>query len=86
MLAVKPLGLRTGRQSEEYDHRGGTGGHLNRRRQKCRAIDFGIVISEPRGEVLSGEAAFRLRRDPDSTFGIDLAYISAEMAAGSRLV
>jgi Uma2 family endonuclease len=37
----------------------------------------------PRGEVLDGEAAFRIRRDPDSTVGIDLAYISAEMAAGT---
>jgi len=38
---------------------------------------------EPRGEVLCGEAGFRLRRDPDSTVGIDLAYISAEMAAST---
>jgi Uma2 family endonuclease len=37
----------------------------------------------PRGEVLSGEAGFRLRRDPDTTVGIDVAYISAEMAAAT---
>jgi Uma2 family endonuclease len=36
---------------------------------------------EPRGEVVSGEAGFRLRRDPDSTVGIDVAYVSAEVAA-----
>jgi Uma2 family endonuclease len=36
---------------------------------------------EPRGQVVSGEAGFRLRRDPDSTVGIDVAYISAEVAA-----
>ena len=36
---------------------------------------------EPRGEVLAGEAGFRLRRDPDSTVGVDLAYISPELAA-----
>ncbi|MFO0949849.1 MAG: Uma2 family endonuclease [Isosphaeraceae bacterium] len=36
---------------------------------------------EPRGEVVSGEAAFRLRRDPDTTVGIDVAYVSAEVAA-----
>ena len=36
---------------------------------------------EPRGQVVSGEAGFRLRRDPDSTVGIDVAYVSAEVAA-----
>jgi Uma2 family endonuclease len=35
---------------------------------------------EPRGEVLTGEAAFQLRRDPDTTVGVDVAYISAETA------
>jgi len=37
----------------------------------------------PRGEVLSGEAAFWVSHDPDSTVGIDLAYISAEVAAAN---
>jgi len=36
---------------------------------------------EPRGLVLSGDAGFRLRRDPDSVVGIDVAYISAEIAS-----
>jgi Uma2 family endonuclease len=36
---------------------------------------------EPRGEVLSGEVECILCRDPDSTVGIDVAYISPEMAA-----
>jgi Uma2 family endonuclease len=36
---------------------------------------------EPRGQVVGGEAGFRLRRDPDSTVGIDVAYVSAEVAA-----
>ena len=35
---------------------------------------------EPRGEVLSGEAGCRLRRDPDTTVGIDVVYISAALA------
>ena len=35
---------------------------------------------ETRGEVVSGEAGFRLSRDPDSTVGIDVAYVSAEIA------
>jgi len=36
---------------------------------------------EPRGEVLSGEAGCILRRDPDTTVGIDVAYASAETIA-----
>ena len=36
---------------------------------------------ERRGEVLSGEAGCILRRDPDTVVGIDVAYISPEMAA-----
>lgn len=35
---------------------------------------------EPRGEVLVGEAGVRLRQDPDTTVGIDVAYISAATA------
>lgn len=35
----------------------------------------------PRGSVLGGEAGVRLARDPDTTVGIDVIYISAEMAA-----
>jgi hypothetical protein len=37
--------------------------------------------AEPRGEVLGGEVGCRLRRTPDSTVGIDVTYISAEVAA-----
>jgi Uma2 family endonuclease len=36
---------------------------------------------EPHGEILSGEAGCILRRDPDTTVGIDVAYLSPEMAA-----
>ncbi len=35
---------------------------------------------EPRGEVVSGEAGFALSRDPDSGVGIDVAYVSADLA------
>lgn len=35
----------------------------------------------PRGIVYSGECGFRLARDPDSTVGIDVAYVSPEVAA-----
>src|SRR5690349_20342695 len=36
---------------------------------------------EPRGEVVCGEAGFRLLRNPDTTVGIDVAYVSAEVAS-----
>jgi Uma2 family endonuclease len=36
---------------------------------------------EPRGRVLCGEAGVRLRRNPDTTVGVDVVYISAELAA-----
>lgn len=38
---------------------------------------------EPRGRILGGEAGFRLRRDPDTTVGIDVAYISALLNAAT---
>ena len=36
---------------------------------------------EPHGDVLSGEAGFTLERDPGTSVGIDVAYVSAEVAA-----
>jgi len=33
----------------------------------------------PRGRVLGGEAGVRLARDPDTTVGIDIIYVSAEV-------
>src|SRR5437588_523965 len=33
----------------------------------------------PRGKVVGGEAGFRLRRDPVTYVGIDVAYVSPEM-------
>ena len=35
---------------------------------------------EPRGEVLVGEAGVRLRRNPDTTVGVEVAYVSAQTA------
>src|SRR6266849_8839900 len=35
----------------------------------------------PRGEVYSGEVGCRLSRNPDTIVGIDVAYVSAELAA-----
>jgi Uma2 family endonuclease len=39
-----------------------------------------LTQPEPRGEVVCGEVGFILQREPDSTVGIDVAVISAEMA------
>ena len=33
----------------------------------------------PRGDVLCGEAGVRLTRDPDTTVGIDVVYVSADL-------
>ena len=37
----------------------------------------------PRGEVVSGEAGFRLQQNPDTGVGIDVAYVGAEVVAKS---
>jgi len=34
---------------------------------------------QPRGQVLGGEAGVRLSHDPETTVGIDVAYVSAEV-------
>ena len=34
----------------------------------------------PRGEVLGGEAGIRLRKNPDTTVGVDVAYVSPQAA------
>ncbi len=36
---------------------------------------------EPRGQVLCGEVGVRLRRDPDTTVGVDVVYVAAEVLA-----
>jgi Uma2 family endonuclease len=36
---------------------------------------------EPRGAVLCGKAGVRLQHDPDSTVGVDVVYVSAEVYA-----
>ncbi len=34
---------------------------------------------KPRGQVVSGEAGFRLRKEPETGVGIDVAYVSSEI-------
>ncbi len=40
-------------------------------------------LPEPLGQVVSGEAGFRLRRNPDTSVGIDVAFVSAEVIAAT---
>ncbi len=37
-------------------------------------------LPESKAQIVSGEAGFRLARDPDTAVGIDVAYVSAEVA------
>ncbi len=68
----------------------GDGQTMTRRSRKhCRATtkvawvlnDWLLKQPEPRGEVLTGEAAFRLSRDAESAVGIDVAYVDPELSA-----
>src|SRR5579875_2681732 len=34
---------------------------------------------QPRGQVLGGEVGVRLSRDPDTTVGVDVVYVSADV-------
>jgi len=40
-------------------------------------------LPAPSGEILAGDAGVRLLRDPDTTVGVDVAYISAVTAAAT---
>jgi Uma2 family endonuclease len=60
------------------------------RRHARTTFNVGQLLGEwrnrlppPRGEILVGDAAFCLRRNPDTTVGIDVAYITPELAAQS---
>lgn len=67
--------------------RGESSNMTRRSRRHCRvsskvttAIEvWNSTRPEPRGEVLVGEAAFRLTADSDSGVGIDVAYVAPEL-------
>lgn len=65
---------------------------MTMRNQKHSRVESKIVYAleswlrtqpEPRGLIVSGEAGFRLQRNPDSSVGIDVAYVSAEVVAAT---
>lgn len=70
-LREKPVTIRNRRHSRTMSRIGGFLEHWLERQP------------EPRGEVLVGDAGFRLSRNPDTTVGIDLAYVSTELAAST---
>jgi Uma2 family endonuclease len=47
----------------------------------CLLVSWLRTQPEPRGAVHAGEAGCRLLRDPDVTVGIDVVYVSPELAA-----
>lgn len=56
--------------------------HSRTTTKAAKHVDLWLDRQSPRrGEVLCGDAGFQLLADPDTTVGIDLAYISAEVAA-----
>lgn len=42
-----------------------------------------VTRPEPRGWIVSGEAAFRVRQDPLTFVGVDVAFASAELVAAT---
>jgi hypothetical protein len=50
----------------------------------CVGTELDLWLQElpaPRGEVLGGDVGVRLMRDPDTTLGIDVVYVSPEVMA-----
>jgi Uma2 family endonuclease len=47
-------------------------------------VEWSKTQPAPRGEVLSGEAGLRLARDPDTTVGVDVAYISPDTSNANK--
>lgn len=70
-LREKPMTMRNKRHSEIEAH------------TAAELVTWLRGRPEPLGKVVSGEAGFRLRRDPDSGVGIDVAYVSAEVVAAT---
>jgi Uma2 family endonuclease len=66
------------------------GESMTRRHQLHASVESNIVyilkswlegLGAPRGRIVSGEAYFRLRSEPEANVGIDVAYVSAELVA-----
>src|SRR3712207_6163922 len=65
------------REGGEGEVTGRSGDHSRIEANICGELHAWLKIRPAaRGEVLVGEAGVRLRQDPDTTVGIDVAYIS----------
>ena len=65
---------------------------MTRRNRNHSGVEANVVFllklwdrdrAEPRGRVHCGEVGFRIRRDPETFVGIDVAYASAELVAAT---
>jgi Uma2 family endonuclease len=45
----------------------------------CDLVHWRRTLSEPRGKVVCGEAGVRLPGDPETTVGVDIAYVSHDV-------
>src|SRR5436305_343075 len=53
--------------------------HTRSSTRLARHLDSWLITQPlPRGEILTGDAGFRIRKDPDTTVGIDVAYIGPQ--------
>src|SRR5689334_16993479 len=50
------------------------------RRTGCFLLNWLDQQPKPRGSILDGEPGCRIRKDPDTFVGIDVVYISADLA------
>ena len=48
-----------------------------------RLLDWSDARPEPRGVVVGGEAGFKLSDDPETTVGVDVAYVSPDVVAAT---
>lgn len=59
-----------------------TRNRFHSRAMTCTATELEIWLRaqpSPRGQILSGDAGVRLRRNPDTTVGVDVVYVSADV-------
>ncbi len=59
-----------------------TPNRFHSRAMTCTATELELWLrtqAPPRGQVLTGDAGVRLRRNPDTTVGVDVVYISADV-------
>jgi Uma2 family endonuclease len=75
-------GVLVERRSDDPDMTKRNPGHSGATAALSRLIgNWSATLPRPRGKVFDGEAYFRLRRDPETNVGIDVAYASPDQVA-----